>query len=91
MNPIETAKEAIEFFEYKLDEWLWMKNQAPSEAAKIAILALEKQVPEKPSYYVDMYGHNRPGCPECEKNEILYFGQRYCNVCGQAIDWGDGE
>lgn len=33
--------------------------------------ALEKQVPKKPRYYMDMYKHQRPGCPECTRNEIL--------------------
>lgn len=33
----------------------------------------------------------RNGCPRChrenEHNEIIYKGQKYCAVCGQAIDW----
>lgn len=56
---------------------------------EMAIEALEKQVPKKPRYYIDNWGHNRPGCPGCARNEILYAGQKYCSVCGTKIDWSD--
>ncbi|HBW13803.1 MAG TPA: hypothetical protein DEF30_08310 [Proteiniclasticum sp.] len=59
------------------------------EPLNIAIAATEKQVPKKPRYYMDMYNHERPGCPECPRNEILYAGQKYCSVCGTKIDWSD--
>ncbi len=48
---------------------------------------LEKQMPKQPKKYIDLYGMTRNGCPACPKNEILYAGQKYCSVCGQAIDW----
>ncbi len=51
--------------------------------------ALEKQIPKKPKKYVDLYGDTRNGCPACPRNEILYAGQQYCSVCGQAIDWSE--
>ena len=51
--------------------------------------AVNQQVPKKPRYYIDNWGHNRPGCPGCPRNEILYAGQKYCNVCGTKIDWSD--
>jgi len=54
-----------------------------------AIQALEKQIPIKPKYYIDNWDHNRPGCPGCPRNEILYAGQKYCSVCGTKIDWGE--
>lgn len=54
-----------------------------------AIQALEKQIPIKPRYYIDNWEHNRPGCPECPENEILYAGQKYCSVCGTKIDWSE--
>lgn len=49
--------------------------------------ALERQIPKKPKKYVDLYKSIKNGCPACPKNEILYAGQKYCSVCGQAIDW----
>lgn len=57
----------------------------------LAIQALEKQIPIKPRYYTDMYDHERPGCPGCPRNEILYAGQSFCSVCGTKIDWGKEE
>ena len=49
--------------------------------------ALEKQIPKQPKEYMDLYSMTRNGCPTCPRNEILYAGQKYCSVCGQAIDW----
>lgn len=72
-----------------------IKNNMPTkgtytiltEGLELAVQSLEKQIAKKPRYYVDMYGHNRPGCPGCPRNEILYAGQKYCKVCGTKIDW----
>nr|DAN41066.1 MAG TPA: Trm112p-like protein [Caudoviricetes sp.] len=49
-------------------------------ALKLAISALEKQVPEKPM--------NKYYCPSCE--EQLMGKVNYCEECGQAIDWSEG-
>ena len=56
-----------------------------------ALEALEKQVPKKPKRYIAFDGIERNGCPSCPRNEILYAGQKYCSVCGQAIDWTKKE
>lgn len=53
--------------------------------------AYDKTLPVKPRYFVDIYGHNRPGCPGCSWSEILYAGQKYCSVCGTVIDWEVSE
>lgn len=50
-------------------------------ALKLAISALEKQVPEKPM--------NKYYCPSCE--EQLMGKVNYCEECGQAIDWSEGS
>lgn len=49
-------------------------------ALKLAISALEKQVPEKPM--------NKYYCPSCE--EQLMGKVDYCEECGQGIDWSEG-
>lgn len=58
----------------------------------IAIEALEKQIPKKPSYY----GEEDDGkilCPYCETD--LYddreCGFNNCPYCGQAISWEEEE
>ena len=61
------------------------------DVARACISALEKQIPQKPKDYVAFDGIKRKGCPTCDHNEILYVGQKYCSVCGQAIDWGDSD
>lgn len=63
------------------------------EALHMAIQALRKEKPQKPHKYIDIYETEKNGCPNCyeqkERNEILYAGQKYCSVCGQAIDWSE--
>lgn len=61
------------------------------EALHMAIQKLRKEIPNKPHIFIDFCGFDKNGCPKCYedkgKNEILYAGQKYCSVCGQAIDW----
>ena len=63
------------------------------EALHIAIQNLRKEIPKRPHIYIDFNNMERNGCPRCyedkEQNEILYAGQKYCSVCGQAIDWSE--
>lgn len=70
------------------------------EALRIAIKALEKQIPKKPTTRIDDYYENlyRMYCPTCG-NSIgrgnkrvgyvvrQYEGQKCCGVCGQQIEW----
>lgn len=63
-------------------------------AMRIAIKALEKQIPKKPELW-----HNQPyppewadddwgyRCPACGNEEIDY-PEHHC-ICGQTIDWSD--
>ena len=59
-----------------------------SEAMRMAIQALEKQIPKKP------YKDNENGvcekdhCPTCHRS--LFPNDHHC-ICGQAIDWRDEE
>ena len=62
-------------------------NGAKIESVKIAISALEKQIPKKIISCIDN-GHNGRKCPNC--NVILCNGQKeYCSRCGQKLDWSD--
>lgn len=81
------------------------KIKAVEEACLLACKALEKQIPKKPkvetfSYiYLDDYFGRQYFCPNCNRlliNEDMhgFFSGRkrqYCDVCGQAIDWGESE
>ena len=69
--------------------------------AKTAISALEKQIPKKPILYNtysfcfrlpsrDWKGkYAQYKCPNC--NEGTSKEYKYCNECGQALDWSDAE
>lgn len=59
-------------------------------AIDIAIKALEKQIPKKPTNkhkILDVIGF----CPSC-KIRVYYSDQtHYCPKCGQKLDWEGGE
>ena len=62
----------------------------------IAIQALEKQIPKKPTYEGDGYAPDVSFvwdewlCPCCGKRyEVDYDDYDYCPNCGQKIDWSD--
>ena len=74
------------------------------EFLKIAIEALEKQVPKKPIKKKMATLNKTPNafswestrcCPRCKSNLVVkIFGKHledYCPLCGQRIDWSDAE
>lgn len=57
--------------------------QCHMETYKMAISALEKNIPKKPA---DYDGKIKVGfCPECE----AVISSDFCDNCGQALDWSD--
>lgn len=54
-------------------------------ALDMAIEALEKQIPKKPTIdeYDGTYSYICPCEAEVEEN------QAYCDICGQALEWSD--
>lgn len=60
-----------------------------AEAMRIAIQALEKQIPKKPDFTEDK---EFALCPCCNGKGLLNK-QKYCDNCGQKIDldWSDEE
>ena len=71
------------------------------EALKMAISALKKQIPKKPTpHIVDgekikigngywCKGTTIYRCPNCE--DFISRMYKYCHKCGQALDWSDTE
>ena len=57
-------------------------------ALEMAIKELEKQIPKKPRFYAHNYY-----CSVCDNlvgnNEFEWQRFKYCDVCGQKLDWGD--
>lgn len=63
------------------------------EEIKLAIKALEKQIPEPPYFWGDGYSdgelvYDMWDCPGCGTSyEVEYDEYDYCPKCGQAIKW----
>ena len=60
-----------------------------AEAYDLAIEALKKQIPKKP-----LHMHKNYYCPICKKGGWMLWDDaipndmdKYCGMCGQAIDW----
>jgi len=67
-------------------------NMCESDDMKNAIVALDKQIPKKPSGDLHSVPHYR--CPSCHNAIVVYeYDYKYpnCKWCGQAIDWSKNE
>ena len=75
-------------------------NMCSAEEMKVAIEALEKQIPKK----LKVTECGRFGfwfiCPNCGGNIAMvwdsvwkkgYYMPNYCHNCGQALDWSDNN
>lgn len=91
-----TIEEAINVMHgYKrLDEYMKNTNRLP--ACYMAISALEKQIPKKPTYDGDGYAPDGTFiwdewiCPNYgSAYEVDYDDYDYCPKCGQRIDWSE--
>lgn len=86
-----TASEAIEFlrihFEYIKERWKPHPDYNVLEAIRFAISAIEKQIPKKPDFTEDK---EFALCPCCNGNGLA-DKQKYCDNCGQKLDWSDEE
>jgi hypothetical protein len=70
------------------EETGFSKSETPnSEALVMAIEAIEKQIPRKPKHILMCEASLEYGyvCGECEFT--VFKHNRYCNWCGQKIDW----
>ena len=58
-----------------------------NEALNMAIQALEKQISRKPDFTEDK---KLALCPCCNGKGLL-DKQKYCDNCGQKLDWSDSD
>lgn len=85
------TKNAIGLLNHHIETWKGKFPPAHFEACKIAIQALEKQVPMK----LECRGQRQIGelfyytCPACGR---IYWrketADNYCGSCGQKLNWG---
>lgn len=89
-----TYEEAIEILQEERDYAQF--SQYVKEAIKIATSAIEKQIPKKP-INVEKHYYECPCCKQdlgVSDDDIFVYEnpiKKYCNNCGQALDWSDTE
>lgn len=84
-----TENEVIKEVRFNMSE-IGLNDEAAkrvSEAKNIAVQALEKQVSKKPDFTEDK---EFALCPCCN-GKGLFNKQKYCDNCGQKLDWSDEE
>ena len=82
-----TENEVIKEVRFNMSE-IGLNDEAAkrvSEAKNIAVQALEKQIPKKPDFTEDK---EFALCPCCNGKGLL-DKQKYCDNCGQKLDWSD--
>lgn len=84
-----TLKETVEYFRDMVESCgayeLFPCFKDDMEMTKIALSALEKQIPKKP-IRTDWIN-----CPSCNWGIALMKGTHHCPKCGQALDWSETE
>lgn len=80
-----TNKEAVETLKIAIAEVEWNYTMDYDIAFEKALEALEKQVPKKIIETDWIY------CPNCEISLDPVQREKYCVICGQALDWGEAE
>ena len=99
-----TAKEAIKNIKGLLDGCCGPELDDTREAVWMAIKALEKQIPKKPTKQTDEWSQSLYNlrCPQCNavvamgNSRVGYCdrinkGYEICRACGQTIDFTEGE
>lgn len=91
-----TESEAIEAIQFDLKIGGEIHSKVLRDAVDVAIQALEKQIPKKPTYDGDGYAPDGTFvwdewiCPCCgTRYEVDYDEHDFCPNCGQKIDWSD--
>ena len=79
-------REAIEFI--KNSDTLRVTNKKATEAVRLSLEALEKQVAKKPVDVIARINGKYGKCPSCKCNVLR---MPYCERCGQKLDWSDEE
>ena len=79
-----TYEEAIENLKYLISDDCTDTQHDFVEEIKIAIEALEKQIPKKPYWEYGVWH-----CKSCGLD--VFRDDFFCPICGQEIDWEDDE
>ena len=82
---LDVPKEMLVRHEYALYEEQKEKINKVYLAEQMAIKALEKQIPK-----TVVFDGNEWTCPHCN-TPVLDVNIRWCDICGQKLDWSDEE
>lgn len=82
----EVAKKYIltNHFDGMVDVKAIVGGNEETMAMKLAVEALEKQIPKKVKIENGYFE-----CPYCQTDIEIDKGKLYCEVCGQKLDWSD--
>ena len=61
------------------------------ELQELIDIAIEKQIPKKPSGTLTISGISRYKSGVCKCGTAIAMVYKYCPNCGQSIDWSEGE
>lgn len=94
-----TNEEALNHFKSLQKRYTTQHNGVMCEKVKVAIEAIEKQIPNKPKLLENellLVAGWQYGCPNCgcacgenKYHEEVTDAEYYCTQCGQALDWSD--
>lgn len=79
-------QEALKHFKSLKKRYTTQHNGVMCEKVKVAIEAIEKQIPKKPYKDNENGVYEKEYCPSCHRS--LFPNDHHC-ICGQAIDWSD--
>ena len=81
------VRQAISHFSHGISHDIF--SEPVTTYAKLAVEALEKQIPKKP-----LHMHKNYYCPICKEDGWMLWDDaipndmdKYCGKCGHAIDW----
>ena len=77
------VKQAISHFRRGVSHDIF--SEPVATYAKLAIEALEKQMPKKPYWETYVGWH----CTSCGAG--VFSNESFCPLCGHAIDWEEGD
>lgn len=84
-----TYEEAIRHFKSLQKRYTTEHNGKMCEKVATAIEALEKQIPKKLIGTEEFTGGCCPNCQKYIDNVFRFDDFKFCQFCGQAIDWSD--
>ena len=81
------VKQAISHFSYGVSHDIF--SEPVTTYAKLAIEALEKQIPKKVVKGKDLFWEYQCPNTNCDTQFARHASYEFCPGCGQAIDWSE--